>query len=162
MPKFGIQYVSFVTSTAKKSVIGQYLLTDLTHRSEVVEVICTGAGSVAAADIQHEVELQGFTGGGTGASTTVTPGKFRYDSAASLGNSGVNYTTEPTTITAATSGHPVSFGFNQRGGMRWAVPQGEGVTYSMSSPAAERIWSVQVLSSAAGTVTANTHFWQGN
>ena len=155
-----MQYVSFVTTTAKKSVLGQYLMTDLTFASEVIEVCVTGAGSVAAADIQHECELVGFTGGATGASTTFTPGKFNFAAVAALGNHGCNYTTEPTTITAATSGHPVSFGINQRGGLRWAVPQGEGVKYSFSGT--EKLWSVQVLSSAAGTVTAYVHFWQGN
>lgn len=160
MPKYSMQYVSFVTTTAKKSVVGQYLITDITFASEVVEVIVTGAGSVAAADIQHEVELVGFTSGATGASTTFTAGKFNFAAPAALGNHGCNYTTEPTTITVATSGHPVSFGFNQRGGMRWAVPQGEGVKYSFSGT--EKLWTVQLLSSAAGTITANAHFWQGN
>ena len=105
-------------------------------------------------------ELVGFTSGATGASTTFTPGKFNFAAPAALGNHGCNYTTEPTTITTANSGHPVSFGFNQRGGMRWAVPQGEGVKYSFSGT--EKLWTVQVLSSAAGTVTGTAHFWQGN
>lgn len=160
MPKYALQYVSYTTSTSKRSAIGQYLLTDITHASEVVEIIVTGAGSVAAADIQHEAELNGFTSGGTGASTTFTAGKFNFNAPAALGNHGCNYTTEPTTITTANSGHPVSFGFNQRGGMRWAVPQGEGVKYSFSGT--EKLWTVSILSSAAGTVTANAHFWQGN
>jgi len=160
MPKYAMQYVSFVTTTAKKSILGQYLLTDITFASEVIEVCVTGAGSVAAADIQHECELVGFTGGATGASTTFTPGKFNFAAPAAIGNHGCNYSTEPTTITTANSGHPVSFGINQRGGYAWRVPQGEGVKYSFSGT--EKLWSVQVLSSAAGTVTGYVHFWQGN
>ena len=160
MPKYAIQYVSYTTSTSKRSPLGQYLLTDVTHASEVIEVICTGAGSVAAADIQHECELNGFTSGGTGTATAFTAAKFNFAGAASLGNAFVNYTAEPTTITAANSGHPVSFGFNQRGGMRLAVPQGEGVKYSFSGT--EKLWTVSVLSSAAGTVNTNVHYWQGN
>lgn len=160
MPKYSMQYVSFVTTTAKKSILGQYMITDLTFASEVIEVCVTGAGSVAAADIQHEVELVGFTSGATGASTTFTAGKFNFAAPAALGNHGCNYTTEPTTITTANSGHPVSFGINQRGGYAWRVPQGEGVKYSFTGT--EKLWTVQVLSSAAGTVTGYVHFWQGN
>src|SRR3990172_5280680 len=112
MPKYGMQYVLFTTTTATKSVLGAYMLTDNTRQAEIVEVIMTGSGATAAADTQHRCDLVGCTFGATGVSTTTTPIPFNPSAAAALGNYGTNYTTEPTALSAV---HPVTFGFNQRG-----------------------------------------------
>jgi hypothetical protein len=158
MPKYGIQFANQTTSTANKSVLGCYMVTSLTMDAEIVEVIITGSGSVAAADIQTRAQLVPFTFGATGASTSITPIPFNPRAGAALGNYGTNYSTEPTTSSAVV---PVQFGFNQRGGMRYAVPQGEG--YKINSNGITHYGAtVQTLASAAGNVDANLHFWQGN
>ena len=158
MPKYAVQYVHYVTTTSLRSVVGAYMLTDSTRQAEIVEVIMTGSGSDAAADIQHRCELAGYTFGATGVSTTITPIPFNPAAAAALGNYGANYSTEPTTISAV---HPVTFGFNQRGGMRWAVPQGEGYKIT-NAGTTEKGATVTVISSAAGNVDGSMHLWQGN
>jgi len=158
MPKYGIQFASQTTSTSPKSILGCYMVTTLTMDAEIVEVIATGSGSVAAADIQTRVQLVPFTFGATGASTSITPIAFNPRAAAALGNYGTNYSTEPTTSAAVV---PVFFAHNQRGGMRWAVPQGEG--YKINSNGITHYGAtVQTLSSAAGNEDANLHLWQGN
>ncbi len=158
MPKYAIMFANQTTSTSTKSVLGGYMLTDNTRHAEIVEVILTGSGSAAAADIQHRGDLVGVTFGATGVSTSITPIPFNPNAAAATGNWGSNYSTEPTTLSAV---HPVTFGFNQRGGMRWAVPQGEGFKIA-NAGATEKGAVVTTISSAAGNVDANLHFWQGN
>ena len=158
MPKYSIMLANQTTSTATKSVLGAYMLTDNTRQIEVVEVIATGSGSVAAADIQTRCDLAGVTFAATGVSTSITPIPFNPSAAAALGNYGTNYTTEPTALSAV---HPVTFGFNQRGGMRWAVPQGEGFKAN-NAGATEKGCVVTTIASAAGNADTTMHFWQGN
>lgn len=158
MPKYAIMFASQTTSTSTKSILGSYMLTDNTRHGEIVEVIATGSGSAAAADIQHRCDLVGSTFGATGVSTSITPIPFNPNAAAATGNHGTNYSTETTTLSAV---HPVTFGFNQRGGMRWAVPQGEGFKMA-NAGTTEKGAVVTTISSAAGNVDATMHFWQGN
>ncbi len=158
MPKFAISFASQTTATSTKSILGAYMLTDSTRQGEIVECIWTGSGSVAAADIQHRGTLQGYTFGATGVSTTITPVPFNPAVAAAIGNFGTNYSTEPTTIATVI---PIMVGFNQRGGMRWAVPQGEGYKIS-NAGTTEKGATMATISSAAGNVDANMHFHQGN
>ena len=158
MPKYGMQYVLFTTTTSTKTVLGAYMLTDATRNAEIVEVILTGSGATAAADTMHRADLVGCTFGATGVSSSITPIPFNPYAAAAIGNYGANYTTEPTTFSAV---HPVTFGFNQRGGMRWAVPQGEGFKIH-NAGTTEKGAGVTVISAAAGVVDANCQFWQGN
>ena len=158
MPKYGIHFSNQTTSTSTKSILGCYMVTTLTMDAEIVEVIATGSGSAAAADIQTRVTLQPFTFAATGVSTSITPLPFNPRAGAALGNYGTNYSTEPTATAAVI---PVVFSHNQRGGMRWAVPQGEG--YKINSNGITHYGAtVQTLSSAAGNEDANLHFWQGN
>ena len=159
MPKYGVSFPGFVTTTALKSVVGAYMVTTLTMEAEIVEVIVTGGGATAAADTQHRAQLMPFTFAGTGASTTIVPMQFNQRSAAALGNYGSNYSTEPT-ATGVTV--PVQFGFNQRGGMRWAVPQGEGYKITSNATTTHTGATVQIISAAAGVIDANMHLWQGN
>ena len=88
----------------------------------------------------------------------VDPIPFNPTGPAALGNYGTNYSTEPTTLSAV---HPVTFSHNQRGGMRWAVPQGEGFR-AANYGTTEKGCVVTTISSAAGNEDANMHFWQAN
>jgi len=158
MSKYAIMFASQTTSTSTKTILGAYMLTDSTRQAEIVECIWTGSGSVAAADIQHRGDLAGSTFAATGASTTITPIPWNPSAAAALGNFGTNYSTEATATSAV---HPVTVGFNQRGGMRWAVPQGEGFKIH-NSGTTEKGAIMTTISSAAGNVDGSLHFWQGN
>ncbi len=121
-------------------------------------MIVTGSGVTAAADTQTRAQLTGCTFGATGVSTSITPIPFANGTVAAVGNYGTTYTTEPTTTSAVV---PVQFGFNQRGGMRWAVPQGEG--YKMHADGGtERGAVVMIRAAAAGKADANMHFWLAN
>lgn len=134
------------------------MLTDATRNMEVVECIATGSGATAAADTQHRAGLVGCTFGATGVSSTITPIPFNPTGPAALGNFGANYTTEPTTYSAVI---PVVFGFNQRGGMRWAVPQGEGFK-AANYGTTEKGVGMTIISAAAGVVDGVMDFWQAN
>ena len=158
MPKYSVMFASQTTATSTKSILGAYMLTDSTRQGEIVECIWTGSGSVAAADIQHRGDLAGVTFGATGASTSITPIPWNPSAAAALGNFGTNYSTEPTALSAV---HPVTVGFNQRGGMRWAVPQGEGFKIT-NSGTTEKGAVMTTISSASGNCDGSLHFWQGN
>ena len=158
MPKYGLQFNNQTSSTSNKSILGAYMLTTATCFGEIVEVIVTGSGSAAAADIQSRAQLVGVTFGATGVSTTIVPIPFSNGVTAAVGNYGANYSTEPTTTSAVV---PVSFGFNQRGGMRWAVPQGEGYKIKADG-GTERGATIQTIASAAGNLDGNMHLWIGN
>jgi hypothetical protein len=158
MPKYGIMKAAYTSSTTNLSVLGAYMVTTATCFGEIVEVIVTGCGSVASADIQHRAALTGVTFGATGVSSTIVPIPFANGVTAAVGNYGTTYTTEPTTTSAVNA---VTFGFNQRGGMRWAVPQGEGYKIHADG-GTERGAVVMDISSAAGTIDADMHFWLGN
>jgi hypothetical protein len=53
---------------------------------------------------------------------------------------------------------PIQWGFNQRGGMRWGVPQGEGLV--IQNQDTERGACFQVVSSAVGAVDGHLHHWE--
>ena len=160
MPKYGFQYVFFTTTTSNKTILGAYMLTDATRNMEVVEAIATGSGATSPADVAHRATLAGATFGATGVSTSITPIPFNPTGPAALGNFGANYTTEPTAYSAVV---PVVFSFNQRGGMRWAVPQGEGFR-AANYGTTEKGCGLLILSSTgtSNAVDANMHFWQAN
>jgi hypothetical protein len=158
MSKYGIAFANQTSSTANKSILGAYMLTTATCFGEIVEVCVTGSGSVAAADIQSRAQLVGVTFAATGVSTSITPVAFANGATAAVGNYGSNYSTEPTATSAVV---PVMFGFNQRGGLRWAVPQGEG--YKMKADGGtEHGATIQTIASAAGNLDAYMHFWLQN
>ena len=158
MPKYSLTFANYSANTATKTVLSGYMLTDATRNMEVVEVIMTGSGSVAAADVQHRCQLLGCTYGATGVSTTTTPEPFNPTGPAALGNYGVNFSTEPTTISTVAT---LTFGFNQRGGMRWAVPQGEGFR-AANYGTTEKGAVVTNIASGAGNTDQAMHFWQAN
>ena len=121
--KFGVHFTDFTTSTAAKTMVR--LAPAAQKFIEAIELIVTGSGITAAADTQHEGGIFPLTTGGAGtAGSSPTPEKFQQTSAASGVTAGIQFSTEPTTYGAVGL---VYFGFNQRGGLRWAVPRGEGV-----------------------------------
>src|SRR3990167_8266515 len=158
MAKYAISFANQTSATSLKSILGAYMLTTATCFGEIVEVIVTGSGSAAAADIQSPAHLVGVTFAATGVSTSITPVAFAHGAAAAVGNYGSNYSTEPTATSAVV---PVLFGFNQRGGMRWAVPQGEGYRIKADG-GTERGATIQTIASAAGNLDASMHFWLQN
>lgn len=160
MPKFGIQFgtgiAAFATATSAKTALR--MLPVAAVPLEVVEVRMTGAGSVAPADVQHLCELRGLTAAGAGTLTAVTAGvdqRFAGGQANFRGTYGINASAEPTTYAAQSV---IAFGFNQRGGDRWAVPRGEG--YVASSADTNLAAGVRVISSVAGAIDGDCHFWE--
>ena len=124
--------------------------------AEIVEMIMTGSGTAAPADISHRA--QGFfcdfsTAGTPGSSPT--PELMRQGSRIAGAAAAIEYTAEPTAINTVS---PVSFGFNQRGGMRWAVPRGEGARCQGGLTEDGFLWTV--VSNAAGAVDSNIQWWE--
>lgn len=154
MPKYGITTADFTTSTSVLTVLGMFW-NATGEQGEVVELIMTGSGTTAAADTQHRAVGAHCTFGATGVSTTLTPEPFLDGSLAANGSCGGAYSTQPTTISSQPH---LIFGFNQRGGMRWAVPQGEGMRCNNAFTDKGVVWNV--ISSAAGKVDASAHFWE--
>lgn len=158
MPKYGISAPDFTTSTSVTTAL--YLHANAAgERAEIVELTMTGSGTTAAADTQHRAIALPSTGGTAGtAGSNPTPTLFAGSGGSVAANclAGAAYTAEPATYSTNTA--LVQFGFNQRGGMRWAVPQGEGVP--INNAFTEKALGWRVISSAAGKVDANIHFWE--
>jgi hypothetical protein len=117
------------------------------RRYEVIEIIGTGAGRANPADIQHEAWGSFLSNVTTGTATVIIPG--RMDQAANSSNffAHIEHTVEPTTY--ATSNDTL-FGFNQRGGMRWAVPEGYG--YKSDGGQTNLSFGARIISSSVGAV----------
>lgn len=158
MPKYGMSAVDMTTATSVLTAL--YLHANAAgERAEIVELIMTGSGTTAAADTQHRATALASTAGASGtAGSTPVPSPFggSGSSVAALCLAGAAYSAEPTTYSTATA--LVAFGFNQRGGMRWAVPQGEGVC--INNAFTEKALGWRVISSAAGKIDADMHFWE--
>src|SRR5437773_1866830 len=118
MGKFFIGFSAFTTTTANQTaakVIGAS-----GKRFEIIECTFTGAGTVTAADIEHQINHGFLSNAGAGtAGSSPTPEKADQASAASGLTAGTKYSAEPTTFN--TNVFPL-VSFNQRGGMRWSVP----------------------------------------
>jgi hypothetical protein len=154
MAKYGVVFDAFATTTTAKSAIG--LNADAgTEKGEVVELLMTGSGTAAGADRQHRARVAKCTFATAGTGTSFTPEPFtEFANAAKLAAT-VEYSAEPTVVGTA---YPILWGFNQRSGMRWGVPQGEGL--SLDGGATEHGLVFQVLSDAAGEVDGHLHFWE--
>ena len=155
MAKFGCSFGDFATTT---SVITMLKLVSATKAPvEIVEAAMYGGGVTAPADIQHTATLAAVTaaGAGTGTASPPTPEPFgnKLDTAAS--SILWKMTAEPTTYATV---FPVLFAFNQRGGMRWAVPRGEG--YSNQFENTQMHTGLRCQSSAAGMVAGHLHWWE--
>jgi hypothetical protein len=155
MPKFGLDAVSF-TSPITTADTAISITMGAAARAEVVELIMTGGGVTAAADTQHRASSRfcDFATAGTpGASPT--PEIFDSGVAAAAAAADTAYTAEPTNINTVSH---VAFGFNQRGGMRWAVPRGEGI--HVQGGLTEDGLVFTVVSSAAGVVDSAMNWWE--
>lgn len=154
MPKYGISTNDMTTSTTISTALGVFP-NAAGEQAEIVELIMTGSGSTAAADTQHRATATHCTFGATGVSTSLTPEPFIDQSLAANSTCGAQYSTEPTAYSAQP--HLV-MGFNQRGGMRWAVPQGEGM--KLQNGGTDKGLGWRCTSSAAGKIDATVHFWE--
>lgn len=153
MPKFG-GGISDMTTAA--SVDGAMGWTSVAGESgEFVEFIMTGSGITAAADTQHRATVDYSEGTGSIAGTAQTAQKFDQNSAVGKLELEVTILTEGTTIQTPPA---VDFGFNQRGGMRWAVPRGEGVYLTFDN--ANEDLEFRAISSAAGKISASANWWE--
>lgn len=154
--KYGVSFGGFATTT---SILTALKLVTVTKAPvEVVEVSMYGAGTVAPADIQHECTLAAVSaaGAGTGAASPPTPEPFGPNKLVASASSILwKMTAEPTTYATV---FPVLFSFNQRGGMRWAVPRGEGVGNIFENT--QMHLGQRVRSSAVGTVDGHLHWWE--
>lgn len=156
MPKFAVNANNFTTPTGTADTAVLVHANAAGERAEIVELIMTGSGTTAAADTQHRAACffaDGTTAGTAGSNPT--PEKFSDGSVAANCLAGIAYTAEPTNINTVSH---VSFGFNQRGGMRWAVPQGEGIFIQNLATEKAIVWTV--VSQAAGAVDAQVHWWE--
>lgn len=155
MGKYGAYFSAFATTTAAKTAINIYA-NAAKERGEVIELIMTGGGTVTPADIGHQARFTGLTEAGTGTGTILTATPFNPQSAAGTLQVIGSESAEPTTVVVAN--YPLMWGFNQRGGMRWAVPQGEGFTVMNADTNPGYVF--QVISSAVGTVDGSANFWE--
>jgi hypothetical protein len=154
MAKYGGSTQNFATTTSQKTAIK--LLSVTKFPWEIVELGMYGAGAAAPADIQHQASfgfLTATTAGTPGSSPT--PERFSQRSPAASSTLAVAFSAEPTTYSAV---FPVQFSFNQRGGMRWAVPQGEGLMDTFEQTSMHG--GLRVLSSAVGAVDAMIAWWE--
>ena len=153
MPKFAANIGSMTTAATVDGAIGWS--TVVGEAAEFVEFIMTGSGTDAAADTQHTATVDFSEGGTPIAGTAQTAIPFDMRSAVGTLEVEVTILTEGATIQTPSV---VLFGFNQRGGMRWAVPKGEGVM--LSGDEANEDLEFRVVSSAAGLIDANSHWWE--
>lgn len=152
MGKYGVVFDAFATTTAKKTAIALNA-NAAGEEGELIEVVMTGSGSAAAADRQHRASVQFWTFATAGTSTSVTPQSMNTNGPAARVAGNIEYSAE------GTAGDGVVFiqwGFNQRGGMRWAVPKGEGAIFNNDRTAKGLV--LQVLSDAAGEVDGHGHW----
>jgi hypothetical protein len=147
MAKFGVSFGSFATTTGVLTALKLVSATKIPW--EIVELGMYGGGIVAPADIQHQATFAyvSAAGAGTGTASPPTPEPLSKTSAVSGLTVLWKMTAEPTTYATV---FPVLFSFNQRGGMRWAVPQGEGLADIFE--ATQMHGGLRVQSSAVGTV----------
>lgn len=146
MGQYWVGFSDFTTSTSNKTaakVIGASA-----KRFEVNEIIMTGSGITAPADTQHSCKAAFLSNATTGtAGASPTPSKKDQAANASQLSAGTAYSAEPTTYETNVF---VLFGFNQRGGMRWAVPEGSG--YKSDGGQSSLSFASLVISSQAGKV----------
>jgi hypothetical protein len=155
MAKYGVSFGAFTTSTSILTALK--LVTIAAKPYEVVEAGMYGAGSVAPADIQHECTgaFVSAAGAGTGTASPPTPEPMAKSSAAASCSILWKMSAEPTTYATV---FPVLFSFNQRGGMRWAVPQGEGLANQFEN--SQMHFGLRVRSNAAGSVDGMINWWE--
>jgi len=153
MGKFAISGIDHTTATALLQVC--QATAAAAEEGEVVEMMATGSGITAAADTQHTMRGTRNVNGTAGTSTAQTAVEWNENGNVAKLAGTVNYTV----ITAVLDTiHEVMFGFNQRGGMRWAVPRGEGIR--VNGDQTKLAYNMGIISSAAGKVDGNMHWWE--
>ena len=153
MGKFVIGFSEFATLTSPKTAAK--IIGASAKAFECVEINMFGGGQTAAADTQHEAQVGFLSNGGTGTvGSSPTPEPMEQGSNASDLTAGVNYSAEPTTYGTVI---PL-FTFNQRGGMRWAVPRTEG--FKTNGAATNLSFGTRVDSQVAGVVSGNLMWWE--
>ena len=154
MGKYFVGFSAFGTTTSNKTstkVIGAS-----GKRFEVVEHECSGAGSVAPADVQHQAKAAFLSNAGAGTpGASPTPEKMDQAQNATQLTAGTGYSAEPTTYNTNVF---TLFSFNQRGGMRWSVPQGEGFRTDGGQTALS--FGTLIVSSTAGSIDGQTMWWE--
>lgn len=147
MGKYAVNFLDHTTSTSATTAAA--LIFAAGEMGEVVEFVMTGSGTTTAADTQHTALGAFFDNTCTGTYTARTAQPLNPIMNASKATSRVNYSSEPLAFDA--NEYVLTFGFNQRGGMRWAVPLGEGIVIH-GDTAADDAFAAQVDSVAAGKV----------
>lgn len=157
MPKFSCDFgdtvASFATAASVKSLMR--MASAAKKKVEIVWINCTGSGIVGPQDIMHSLTLAGLTGATAGTFTSRTAELMDQGGAAANSTIGVNASAEPTTYGSV---FPVSFGFNQRGGDRWAVARGEGFFFDNADTQLNA--GIRIQSNTAGNVQGKTQWWE--
>lgn len=154
MGKYGVFFNAFATTTSAKTAVGLNA-NGAGEEGECIELLMTGSGSAAAADRQHRAQCAKCTFATAGTGTSTTPEPFNENAPAARVAASIEYSAEPTVVGSV---FPILYGFNQRGGMRWAVPQGEGIRFNNDRTNKGLVF--QVLSDAAGEVDGHGHWWE--
>jgi len=155
MGKFGLSAIDHTTAASQAILPAINADFAAGEEGEIVEIIATGGGTTGAADTEHIMRGTRSTNATAGTSTAQTAQQFNLNGNAAQAAGAVLYTVIPAVLDTI---HEVMFGFNQRGGMRWAVPRGEGV--DMDGDQSKGSYAVSLASSAAGKVDANMHWWE--
>ena len=152
MGKFGVDFTAFATTTTPKTAVA--LVAAAGEIAELVEALMSGDGTTAPADRQHSAEVLYYDGLAVGTGTAATPVKMDPQGNVAKMTGTVEFSVEPTTYETVS---PMRFGFNQRGGMRWAVPKGDGIIVTGNVAANDNI-GMRVDSDAAGAVEGYFQF----
>ena len=161
MGKYGFSAQNYATTTALRTVILLSAGTTLGRSAEIIEVIMTGGRGSGPQDIMHDA-VGNFctmaTTGTAGSAPVAVPLDPLNGNASKTGAAGaqIAFTAEPSVYDTV---NPLLYGFNQRGGMRFSVPQGEGMKI-FSQATGKMAFGMQVISSVAGNVNANYMYWE--
>lgn len=152
MAKYYLAWNAFGTLTSLQTA-GK-IIGNTGFNFECVEVAAYGAGTVAPADVQHNITIDFLSGAtpGTAAGNTIL--QADQGSAASRLTCGTQYSAEPTTYASTTD----LFSFNQRGGMRWGVARGEGL--KTQGALTNFSLGARVRSSTSGSIDGNMFWWE--
>lgn len=153
MARFSLTFPAFSTTTSSKTAMTIHA-DAAGEEAEIQELLMTGSGSTSPADTAHRATVQRLDASSAGTGTSQTPVKLDARSGAATLAGTVNYSAEPTAYLLVEA---LTFGFNQRGGMRWAVPKGQGILISNAVGGVKG--GVKAISSAAGAVDA-TLIWE--
>jgi len=153
MGKFSISGINHVTTTGILPVCQATAAAG--EEGEIVEMMTTGSGVQAAADTQHDMRGTRNVNGTAGTSTAQTAVEWNENGNVAKLAGTVLYTVIPAVLDTI---HEVIYSFNQRGGMRWAVPRGDGIR--VNGDQTKLAYCMTIISSVAGKVTGNMHWWE--